>query len=88
MALPPGYPLAAVDANGKPLQVGQMACVPLMPSWLLDDLPADEVARLRAVEGVALPIHGFDAYGYVWFGQDGPWFCVRPGETMAVTEPA
>jgi len=81
--LPEGYPLAALDANGRLLQEGQRVRIDAMPKSLLHDLPDDDVLRLRALEGTPLPILGFDAYGYVWFGEGAPWFCVRPDEVIA-----
>lgn len=85
-ALPDGYPLPRADANGSALREGQRVRIPVLPASLVHDLPTDDVARLRDVEGIPLPILGFDAYGYVWFGERDPWFCVRPNEVVALPE--
>jgi hypothetical protein len=84
--LPDGYPLAAIDANGRALHEGQHVRIDAMPTSLLHDLPGEDVARLRALEGTPLPILGFDAYGHVWFGDGTPWFSVRPDEVIAHTD--
>lgn len=85
-AIPDGYPLPSVDANGCTLRPGQQVRIPTIPAWLVHDMPADDAERLRAMEGATLPILGFDAYGHVWFGDDAPWFCVRPNEIVAPSE--
>lgn len=74
-----------VDKKGKPISVGANATIPTMPSWLLADLPADEVTALRQLEGTVMPIVEIDEYGYVWFGANGKdsrWFCLRPEEVI------
>lgn len=75
-------PHARLDANGELLNIGDLVLIPKMPGWLLRDLPEDEQDRLRALENVPLHILEFDAHGYVWFGQNSPWFCVRPTELI------
>lgn len=82
--LPDGYPLPRADANGCALHEGRRVRIPVLPDALVHDLPADDVARLRELEGMPLAILGFDAYGHVWFGEHGPWFCVRPTEVVAL----
>jgi len=84
--MPDGYPLAAVDAAGRTLHKGERVRIDAMPAGLLRELPEDEVARLRSLEGKPLRILGFDAYGYVWFGDDAPWFSVRPDEVIALSD--
>jgi len=84
--LPNGYPLPAVDSHGCALREGPRVRINPMPIALLHDLPEDEASRLRALEGVPLPILGFDACGYVWFGDEAPWFCVRPDEVTALAD--
>ena len=78
--MPEGYPLTAVDANGMPIRQGAMARILTIPHWLTHDLPAEDVARLKAVEGTVMQVVEIDAYGYVWFGEFGPWFSLRPNE--------
>jgi len=78
--LPSGYPLPAIDAAGNAIRLGVRARILTIPEWLTHDLPADEVLSLRAVEGTVMRIVEIDASGYVWFGNHGPWFCLRPSE--------
>ncbi|GAA0725012.1 hypothetical protein [Dokdonella soli] len=82
--LPAGFLLPAFDAVGNPVRAGQLVRIPMIPESLIRDLPAQDVSRLKVVEGKAMPILELDDYGYVWFGEDGPWFCVRPCEVVAV----
>lgn len=83
--LPPGFPLAAVDALGQPIVEGSRVRIPAMPHSLIHDLPAEDVARLRSVEGQVLPVLEIDGYGHLWFGEHDPWFSLRPGEvTLAI----
>lgn len=84
--LPPGFPLAAVDASGRPIVEGSRVRIPVMPHWLIHDLPAEDVARLRAVEGQVLPVLEIDGYGYLWFGEHGPWFSLMPTEVVLESE--
>ena len=84
--LPPGYPLASVDANGRPIHAGDLATILTIPTWLTHDLPQEDVARLKACEGKIMRIVEIDAYGTVWFGDDGPWFCLQPREIAVVAE--
>ena len=69
-----------VDAMGNPLGVGSLVTVPPMPTWLIHDLPSDDVDALRQVEGSVMQIVSIDDYGFIWFGDDAdsPWFCLRP----------
>jgi hypothetical protein len=78
--LPEGFPLPAFDSNGRSLAAGDLVRIGAMPAWLVHDLPHDEVARLRACENSVMQIHEIDPYGYVWFGNDGSWFSLRPCE--------
>ena len=55
-----------------------------IPDWLTHDLPPEEVATLKAVEGTVMPILELDAYGMVWFGTDEPWFSLRPFEVQVL----
>jgi hypothetical protein len=84
LPLPPGYPLPALDANGVVLNIGMQVRILTIPHSLTHDLPRDEVARLKVNEGAVMPILAFDAYGMVWFGAHGPWFCLKPSEVVAV----
>ena len=73
-------PLQPIDRDGNRIGVGSVVVIPCMPKWLVHDLPADDVAQLRAVEGERMRVLEIDAHGYVWFGTQNPWFCLRPDE--------
>jgi hypothetical protein len=79
-------PLPALDSAGRSIVVGSLAKIPQLPDWLLRDLPSEEVATLRSVEGSVMPVVEIDQHGYVWFGADGEsrWFCLRPDELALV----
>ena len=85
--LPPGFPLAAADADGVALALGTLVRIPAMPDWLLRDLPPDDADALRSYEGRALPVLEIDRYGYLWFGEAGARFCLRPSE-VRIASPA
>lgn len=78
--LPPGFPLAATDAAGRPIGAGTRVRIARLPHWLIHDLPESEVAPLRRFEGRTLPVLHIDAYGYLWFGEQTAQFCLRPDE--------
>jgi len=78
--MPEGHPLPSIDAHGLPISQGALARILVIPQWLTHDLPAEDVARLKAVEGTVMRVLEIDAYGYVWFGEPGPWFSLRPSE--------
>lgn len=82
--LPPGFPLAATDAEGRPVAEGSRVLIPAMPHWLIHDLPDEDVAHLRTVEGKVLPVLEIDGFGYLWFGEEDPWFCLKPHEVTVV----
>ena len=82
--LPPGYPLPAIDVNGVAICEGMSVRILEIPDWLTHDLPREDVLRLRAVEGNVMSILELDAYGMVWFGDNGPWFCLKPSEVEAI----
>lgn len=83
--LPPGFPLAAADADGLALAVGTLVRIPAMPDWLLRHLPDDEADALRNYEGTTLPVLDIDRYGYLWFGEASARFCLRPGEVRGAS---
>src|SRR5262245_34331115 len=81
--LPPGYPLEPIDARGCRIAQGDLVLIPSpLPTWLVHDLPAEDVARLKQREGTVMRILELDAYGFVWFGEEDPWFSLRPGEVL------
>lgn len=83
--LPAEFPLPPVDALGNPIYISQRVRISMVPEWLTHDLPAEDVARLKSIEGKAMSILEIDAYGYVWPGEEDPWFSVRPSEVIALT---
>jgi len=83
-----GYPLPAVDANGVALCEGMSVRILAIPDWLTHDLPEDEVSRLKVLEGTVMPILELDAFGMVWFGDNGPWFSLMPSEVAAISTPS
>jgi hypothetical protein len=84
--MPEGHPLPAIDAHGVAIHQGAMVRILTIPHWLTHDLPAEDVARLKAVEGTVMQVIEIDAYGYVWFGEFGPWFSLRPNEVAVQVE--
>jgi hypothetical protein len=77
---------SCVDADGQPIAVGDEARILSIPQWLTNDLPEEDVTRLKAQEGKVMRVIEVDAHGYVWFGTDdtGRWFCLRPSEVLVV----
>jgi len=75
-----------LDADGQPIAVGDEARILSIPRWLTNDLPEEDVIRLKAQEGEIMRILEIDAQGYAWFGTDnsGRWFCLRPSEVQVV----
>jgi len=84
--LPPGYPLPALDLNGNAIRQGMQVRIPTIPPSLTHDLPGEDVLRLKAIEGKVMRILEVDAYGMVWFGEEAPWFSLRPCEVIALEE--
>ena len=78
--MPPGYPLAAVDANGTVVAVGDLVTILVIPNWLTHDLSREEAARIKGFEGTSMRVCEIDGHGYLWIGTDGPWFSLRPDE--------
>jgi hypothetical protein len=76
----PGIPLRARDVNGVVVCEGALVHILTIPDWLTHDLPEEDVLRLKACEGRAMRVLELDSYGYVWFGENNPWFCLRPSE--------
>ena len=73
--------------SGRPIVEGSRVRIPVMPHALIHDLPAEDIAHLRAVEGQVLPVLEIDGYGFLWFGEHAPWFSLMPGEVTLVAEP-
>ena len=83
----PSY-LEPIDSAGNVLSADSVVRILNIPEWLTHDLPADEVAQLKALTGSTMQVLELDSYGYVWFGSsDGTkWFCIRPSDTLVVTQ--
>jgi hypothetical protein len=84
LPLPTGYPLPPIESRGQALAEGDVVLIPEMPRYLVHDLPAEDVARLRTFEGKSMPILEIDGYGSVWFGEEDPWFSLQPFEVTLV----
>lgn len=74
--------LPLIDTSGAVISEGAFVQIPHLPDWLLHDLPAEDIANLRQLEGTTMQIVEIDEHGYIWFskGEQGPWFCLRPNE--------
>jgi hypothetical protein len=84
--LPPGFPLASVDKEGRAISAGAKVKI-LSVQSCARGLPAEEQARLRSYEGQILDVVEIDRYGMVWFGSGGssrPDFSLRPEEIAVV----
>jgi hypothetical protein len=84
--LPPGFPLAAVDKEGRTISAGTKVRI-LSVQSCARGLPAEDQARLRSYEGQILDVLEIDRYGMVWFGSGGssrPDFSLRPEEIAVV----
>lgn len=79
--LPPGFPLAPVDAVGAPLAMGVRVKV-LSVASCLSGLPSADQARLRRHEGTLMVISDIDRHGFVWLATRGESasFCLKPEE--------
>lgn len=84
-SLPPGYPLAAVDNSGRPIQVGAKVRIVSVASCA-SGLPREEQLRLRSYEGKIFEVIEIDRYGMIWFEPEegNGKFSLKPGE-VAVT---
>jgi hypothetical protein len=88
LQMPPGFPLSPIDADGSPLRVGTLVLIRAIPDSLTHDLPADDIAALRALEGCTRRILRFDDHGFAWFGENDStgWFSLRPDELRVADE--
>lgn len=77
---------SCIDFRGQPIEVGLDAKILTIPTMLTHDLPDDETARLKAIEGSVMRVLEIDKRGYVWFGTNdsGRWFCLRPNEVEVI----
>lgn len=80
-------PLEPIDSHGTAITSGAKVKISHLPSWLVHDLPKEEVTRLKTVEGSVMQVLEIDQFGYLWFGanRQGKWFCLRPEEVEVVT---
>jgi hypothetical protein len=84
----PGTPLPAHDVNGVAVFEGSLVRILTIPDWLIHDLPEEDVLRFKAREGRAMRVLELDSGGYVWFGDNNPWFCLRPSEVEVLPSDA
>jgi hypothetical protein len=57
---------AAVDCNGKPVEVGTFVKLLSVASFLEDDLPPDEFASLKLMVGKVFEVVEIDETGAAW----------------------
>ena len=83
--LPPGFPLAAVDEDGRAIVVGAKVRIVTVSSGIQGLAPEDR-ARLRSYEGKVLPVLEIDRYGMIWFEAEGGSgnFSLKPREVAVV----
>ena len=86
--LPPGFPLAAVDEDGRPIVVGAKVRIVSVASCL-SGLPPEDRARLRSYEGRTFEVLEIDRYGMLWFRADegGGNFSLKPAEVAVQVQP-
>ena len=77
MTIEPTQPFPPIDANGIKLTVGMRVRILVILHWLIHDLPSEDIARLKNVEGTVMQIAEIDAFGYVSFRG---WFSLKPCE--------
>ena len=75
-----------LDSQGKPITIGVTVRLTRLPDWLIHDLPPEDVAWMRKVEGEVLRVSEIDPHGYVWIADaDGDsWFCVKSSDLLVV----
>jgi hypothetical protein len=59
-------PLEPVDPYGKRIAQGSKVRIQTLPDWLVHDLPTEDVARLRAIEGSVMRVLELDPAGYLY----------------------
>jgi len=76
-----------LDSRGQKVEVGFDVMILAIPAWLTHDLPRDEAARLKGLEGTVMKVLEIDSHGYIWFGANnsGRWFCLRSSELRVIT---
>jgi hypothetical protein len=86
--LPPGFPLAAVDEDGRPIVVGAKVRIISVASCATG-LPAQDQTRLRSYEGKIFEVLEIDRYGMLWFRAEGGSgnFSLKPAEVAVQVEP-
>ena len=90
--VPAGFPLEPFDRNGKRISNGALVRIDEIPDWLTHDLPEEDVVRLRQRENTVMHVVEIDAYGFIWFGEEGESesghrFCLKPSE-VSIAEDA
>ncbi len=86
--LPPGFPLAAVDEDGRPIAVGAKVRIVSVASCA-SGLPPEDQARLRSYEGKTFEVLEIDRYGMIWFRAEGGSgnFSLKPAEVAVQPQP-
>lgn len=77
MTIESSQQIPPIDANGIKLVAGMRVRILVIPHWLIHDLPSEDVALLKNVEGTVMQIAEIDASGYIWFDD---WFSLKPCE--------
>jgi hypothetical protein len=57
--------LAGFERTGKSIAVGNRVRILTIPEWLMHDLPDDDVAALKRVQGSIMKILEIDHYEYI-----------------------
>lgn len=85
--MPDGFPLTPIDSSGRTLSVGDRVRILTVDSCA-HNLPGEDKARLRSLEGETRKIIEFDRFEFVWlsFGAAGGGadFSLRPSEVSLV----
>jgi hypothetical protein len=78
--------LESIDSKGKPIKPGDNVLIMAVPEWLTHDLPEEDAASIKRVEGTIMKVMEIDIHGYIWFGTEnvGRWFCLRPSDVQAL----
>lgn len=76
--------LDLLDAHGDPVKVGDRVKIVTIPQWLMEDLPAEEQARLQEFDGQIVTIEEIDRFSYLWFKDPASGFCLRACEVRVV----
>lgn len=81
---PPSLPPSGADAQNQPLHSGDVVRIERIPEWLTHDLPKADADLIRTCEDLEVRILEIDAFGYLWFGDEDPWFCLRHEDVSSI----